>query len=71
MMKFERKVKNWYGSVNLVIPKDVVKLFDLTHDTDIILTVQEGKKGQYIAIWRKDADVELTVKEKNRSLLDF
>ncbi len=52
-MDYERKLMKTGGSVALIIPPDVCKYLEVEEESDIILRVEEGKKGKYISVWKK------------------
>jgi len=54
-MKFERKIRKWGDtSLVLVIPTDLAIHLDLHPDDDIVIQEEEGKKGKFISLWKKD-----------------
>lgn len=58
-MRFERNIKTMgsgEGSFFLVIPKDIAKYMKFESNTGVIINVEEGKHGKFLAIWRQDED---------------
>lgn len=55
-MQFERKIRKWgETSLAFVIPADLASYLDLQPEDDIVIQDEQGKKGKFLSMWKKDS----------------
>jgi hypothetical protein len=51
---FEKKLHNNSGSAQCILPRPLCDFIGVEPSDDVLLSGYEGKKGKYIAIWKKE-----------------
>lgn len=54
LAKIPRRVIEVGGSTAITFPTPVAELMDLKKDMELILTVEEGKHGKFMALWPQE-----------------
>ena len=52
-MQYEKKIIEVGGSQGLILPLDLCKFLGLEVGSEVIIQDEVGKKGKFIAMWKK------------------
>ena len=53
IMKLPTKLVTIGGSIGVILPPDLRSEFGVTEDTELTLSLEKGKHGIFLAIWKK------------------
>jgi len=58
-MQFKRQIVSVGGSIGITVPPDLLQYLELKPKDIVVIQDENGKKGKYITIWKKeDANID-------------